>query len=121
MMKKKLYDKVMLLTRLKEEEVVVVREVKKHWEYLRSVVGTLEELSSQLSEGITQQGGTEALTGRGREGLLCLLRRRLPAVRAQQGAARTTYQCVLGLQGLSLDDSLTDNENLDNSSSDEEI
>lgn len=53
--KKRVYDKVMLLTRLKEEEVIVVREVKQHWEYLRSVVGMIEELSSQLSEGITQQ------------------------------------------------------------------
>ncbi|MEY6150785.1 hypothetical protein WJE43_25210 [Salmonella enterica subsp. enterica serovar Corvallis] len=120
MKKKKLYDKVMLLTRLKEEEVIVVQEVKQHWEYWRTVVGTLEELSSQLSEGITQQGSIEALMGRGREGLLSLLRRRLSAVRAQQGAARTTYQRVLGLQGLSLDDS-TDDENLDSSSSDEEI
>ena len=53
--KKSVYDKVMLLTRLKEEEVIVVHEVKQHWEYLRSVVGMIEELSSQLSEGITQQ------------------------------------------------------------------
>ncbi|MEQ2160158.1 hypothetical protein GOODEAATRI_030609 [Goodea atripinnis] len=121
MKKKKLYDKVKLLTRLKEEEVIVVREVKQYWEYWRTVVGTLEELSSQLSEGITQQGSIEALMRRGREGLLSLLRRRLSAVRAQQGAARTTYQRVLGLQGLSLDDSSTDDENLDSSSSDEEI
>ncbi|MED6278377.1 hypothetical protein CHARACLAT_023240 [Characodon lateralis] len=117
MKKKKLYDKVMLLTSLKEEEVIVVREVKQHWEYLRTVVGTLEE----LSEGITQQGSIEALMGRGRERLLSLLRRRLSAVRAQQGAARTTYQRVLGLQGLSLDDSSTDDDNLDSSSSDEDI
>ncbi|MEQ2282318.1 hypothetical protein AMECASPLE_039319 [Ameca splendens] len=80
MKKKKFYDKVMLLTRLKEEEVIVVREVEQHWEDLRTVVGTLEELFSQLSEGITQQGSIEALMGRGREGLLCLLRRRLSAV-----------------------------------------
>ncbi|XP_041841216.1 uncharacterized protein LOC121639787 [Melanotaenia boesemani] len=119
--KKRLYDKVMLLTRLKEEEVIVVREVKQHWEYLRSVVGILKQLCSQLSEGITQQSSTEALTERGREGLLCLLRRRLSAVQAQQGAARSIYQCVLGLQALSLDDDSTDEENLGSCSSDEEL
>ncbi|XP_029916449.1 uncharacterized protein LOC115365531 [Myripristis murdjan] len=119
--KKRVYDKVMLLTRLKEEEGIVVREVKQHWEYLRSVVGMMEDLSSQLSQGITQQSSTEALTGRGREGLFCLLRKRLSAVKAQQGAARTTYQRVLGLQALSLDDSSTDDEeNLDSSSSSDE-
>ena len=63
-------------------------------------------------------GSTEALTDRGREGLHCLLRRRLSAVQAQQSAACTTYQRVLGLQALSLDDSSTDDEeNFDNSSS----
>lgn len=153
--KKKVYDNVMLLTRLKEEEVIVVREVKQHWEYLRNTVGLIEELSSQLSEGKGQQrksffifylfiffcnlhgfpelvsfvyfllmslsGSTEALTERGREGLLCLLRRRLSAVKAQQDAARTTYQRALGLQALSLDDSSTDDEeNLDSSSSSDE-
>lgn len=53
--KKRVYDKVMLLSRLKEEEVIVVHEVQQHWEYLKSVVGMIKELSSQLSEGLTQQ------------------------------------------------------------------
>ncbi|XP_041825540.1 uncharacterized protein LOC121629810 [Melanotaenia boesemani] len=68
-----------------------------------------------------QAGSTEALMERGREGLLCLLRRRLSAVQAQQGAARSIYQCVLGLQALSLDDDSTDEENLGCCSSDEEL
>ncbi|KAK1905132.1 Cytotoxic T-lymphocyte protein 4, partial [Dissostichus eleginoides] len=68
--KQKVYDKVMLLTRLKEEAVILVHEVKKHWEYMRSVAGKIDHLSSQLSEGITGQSSTEALTERGHEGLL---------------------------------------------------
>lgn len=52
--KKQLFDKVMLLTRLKEEEVIVVREVKQHWEYLRSAAGMMQELTSQISEWITE-------------------------------------------------------------------
>ncbi|KAF3842433.1 hypothetical protein F7725_024384 [Dissostichus mawsoni] len=68
------YDKVMLLTRLKEEAVILVHEVKQHWEYMRSVAGKIDHLSSQLSEGITGQSSTEALTERGREGLLCVQR-----------------------------------------------
>ncbi|XP_034556273.1 uncharacterized protein LOC117824805 isoform X2 [Notolabrus celidotus] len=118
--KKRVHDKVMLLTRLKEEEVIVVREVKQHWEYMRSMI---EELSSHLSEGITQQSSAVALSERGREGLLCLLKRRLSVVQAQQGAARTIYQSVLGLQTVSVDDSSADEEeNLEtSSSSDEEL
>ncbi|KAI4793012.1 hypothetical protein KUCAC02_032990 [Chaenocephalus aceratus] len=65
--KKKVYDKVMLLTRLKEEAVILVHEVKQHWEYMRSVAGKIDHLSSQLSEGITGQSSTEALTERGQQ------------------------------------------------------
>ncbi|KAM8822281.1 uncharacterized protein ACB058_021519 [Synchiropus picturatus] len=115
--KKKVFDKVMLLNRLKEEEVIVVREVEQHWEYMRNMAGNIEEISSQLSEGITQQSGTEALTGIGREGRLCLLKRRLSAIQAQQGAARSTYERVFGSQALSLDDSSTDDEEPHDSSS----
>lgn len=53
--KKKVFDKVMLLNRLKEEEVIVVREVKQHLEYMRSLAGVLDKLSSQLSKGTTGQ------------------------------------------------------------------
>ncbi|XP_053699907.1 uncharacterized protein LOC128746703 [Synchiropus splendidus] len=35
--KKKVFDKVMLLNRLKEEEVIVVREVKQHWDYMTNM------------------------------------------------------------------------------------
>lgn len=48
--KKNVFDKVMLLARLKEEEVIVVREVKQHMEYMRSVAGLIEELTSKLTE-----------------------------------------------------------------------
>lgn len=48
--KKNVFDKVMLLARLTEEEVIVVREVKQHMEYLRSVAGIIEEFTFQLTE-----------------------------------------------------------------------
>ena len=48
--KKNGFDKVMLLSRLKEEEVIVVHEVKQHMEYMRSVAGLIEELTFQLTE-----------------------------------------------------------------------
>ncbi|XP_069378862.1 uncharacterized protein [Paralichthys olivaceus] len=113
--KKKVSDKVMLLSRLKEEVVIVVREVKQHWEYMRTMVG---ELSSQLSEAI---GSTEALTETGSEGLLCVLKRRLHEVQAQQAAAGRMYRHILEQQ-TSLDDTSSEEENLEsNSSTDEEL
>ncbi|KAI4824359.1 hypothetical protein KUCAC02_012877 [Chaenocephalus aceratus] len=119
--KKKVYDKVMLLTRLKEEAVILVHEVKQHWEYMRSVAGKIDHLSSQLSEGITGQNSTEALTERGREGLLCVLKKQLHKVKAQQAMARIAYQCILGQQTVSLDDSSEEQPSDSSSSTDEEL
>ncbi|KAI4815505.1 hypothetical protein KUCAC02_005647 [Chaenocephalus aceratus] len=119
--KKKVYDKVMLLTRLKEEAVILVHEVKQHWEYMRSVAGKIDHLSSQLSEGITGQSSTEALTERGREGLLCVLKKQLHKVKAQQAMARIAYQCILGQQTVSLDDSSEEQPSDSSSSTDEEL
>ncbi|KAI4801695.1 hypothetical protein KUCAC02_019573 [Chaenocephalus aceratus] len=119
--KKKVYDKVMLLTRLKEEAVILVHEVKQHWEYMRSVAGKIDHLSSQLSEGITGQSSTEALTERGREGLLCVLKKQLHQVKAQQAMARIAYQCILGQQTVSLDDSSEEQPSDSSSSTDEEL
>ncbi|KAK5889880.1 hypothetical protein CesoFtcFv8_013458 [Champsocephalus esox] len=119
--KKKVYDKVMLLTKLKEEAVILVHEVKQHWEYMRSVAGKIDHLSSQLSEGITGQSSTEALTERGREGLLCVLKKQLHKVKAQQAMARIAYQCILGQQTVSLDDSSEEQPSDSSSSTDEEL
>ncbi|KAK5895521.1 hypothetical protein CgunFtcFv8_009208 [Champsocephalus gunnari] len=119
--KKKVYDKVMLLTRLKEEAVILVHEVKQHWEYMRSVAGKIDHLSSQISEGITGQSSTEALTERGREGLLCVLKKQLHKVKAQQAMARIAYQCILGQQTVSLDDSSEEQPSDSSSSTDEEL
>lgn len=46
--KKNVFDKVILLARLKEE-FIVVREVKQHMEYMRSVAGLIEEFTFQLT------------------------------------------------------------------------
>lgn len=57
----------------------------------------------------------------GREGLLCVLKRRLCEVEAKLAKARTTYRSILGLQTLSLDD-FSEEKDLENTSStDEEL
>lgn len=94
----------MLLARLKEEEFIVVREVKQHMEYMRSVAGLTEEFTFQLTEDTNGKCSTEGLMEKGREGLLCVLKRRLHKVEAQLATARTTYKSILGLQTLPLDD-----------------
>ncbi|TKS92484.1 hypothetical protein D9C73_025314 [Collichthys lucidus] len=64
---------------------------------------------------------TEGFMEKGREGLLCVLKRRLCEVEAQMATARTAYKNILGLQTLSLDD-FSEEEDFENTSStDEEL
>ncbi|KAF4116508.1 hypothetical protein G5714_003997 [Onychostoma macrolepis] len=96
--KKNVFDKVMLLARLKEEEFIVVREVKQHMEYMRSVAGLIEEFTFQLTGDTNGKCSTEGLMEKGREGLLCVLKRRLCEVEAQLATARTTYKSFTNQQ-----------------------
>ncbi|XP_032365742.1 uncharacterized protein LOC116683353 [Etheostoma spectabile] len=64
---------------------------------------------------------TAGLMEKGREGLLCVLKRRLCEVEAQLATARTTYKSILGLQTLSLDDFSEEEDSENSSSSDEEL
>ncbi|ROJ66255.1 hypothetical protein DPX16_16518 [Anabarilius grahami] len=119
--KKNFFDKVMLLARLKEEEFIVVREVKQHMEYMKSVAGQIEEFTFQLTEDTNGKCSTEGLMENGREGLLCVLKRRLCEVAAQLATARTTYKSILGLQTLPLDDFSEEEDSENTSSTDEEL
>ncbi|KAL1261585.1 hypothetical protein QQF64_006850, partial [Cirrhinus molitorella] len=96
--KKNVFDKVMLLARLKEEEFIVVREVKQHMEYMRSVAGLIEEFTFQLTGDTNGKCSTEGLMEKGREGLLCVLKRRLCEVETQLATARTTYRSCTNQQ-----------------------
>lgn len=58
---------------------------------------------------------------KGREGLLCVLQRRLREVEAQLAKARTTYKSILGLQTLPLDDFSEEEDSENTSSTDEEL
>lgn len=49
--KKKVFDKVMLIQRLEEEQTIVVQEAKQHWLYLRSQEHKLNSLLDTIISG----------------------------------------------------------------------
>lgn len=50
--KKKVFDKVMLIQRLEEEQIILIQEAKQHWLYLRSQEHKLNGLlDSIISDG----------------------------------------------------------------------
>lgn len=47
--KKIAFDRVMLLRRLKEEELIVLKEVKQHWESLKRESENVQDLASHVA------------------------------------------------------------------------
>ncbi|XP_046893621.1 uncharacterized protein LOC124479116 isoform X2 [Hypomesus transpacificus] len=87
--KKKVFEKVMGIRRLEEEEVVLVKEMKQHWEYLKRRLEVLEQSIS---------GDCWNLSPKGRKGLQSLRQRKLTEMKSHQAVVRQTY-----LQHLHLD------------------
>ncbi|KAM9480587.1 uncharacterized protein ACWYII_007116 isoform 2-T2 [Salvelinus alpinus] len=82
-----------------EKERILVQEMKRHWGSLQRAVGTLEASSLHL------QGNAVELLERGRNGLLCLLKRRLREPTQDQDNSRNTdHKLILG-EGAIFDDS----------------
>ncbi|XP_062339663.1 uncharacterized protein LOC134038087 [Osmerus eperlanus] len=87
--KKKVFEKVMGIRRLEEEEVVLVKEMKQHWEYLKRRAEVLEQSIS---------GDCWNLSPKGRKGLQSLHQRKLTELKSHQAVVRQMY-----LQHLHLD------------------
>ncbi|XP_067103277.1 uncharacterized protein [Osmerus mordax] len=86
---KKVFEKVMGIRRLEEEEVVLVKEMKQHWEYLKRRAEVLEQSIS---------GDCWNLSPKGRKGLQSLHQRKLTELKSHQAVVRQMY-----LQHLHLD------------------
>lgn len=54
--KKIAFDRVMLLRRLKEEELIVLKEVKQHWESLKRESENVQDLASHVALELNRQG-----------------------------------------------------------------
>ncbi|KAJ8340638.1 hypothetical protein SKAU_G00352710 [Synaphobranchus kaupii] len=110
--KKRVFDKVMLLQRLREEKGILVREVKQHWGYLQNVTTALQELSMQVSDDLKSHSSSLKLSEGALQGLLCVLRRRLHELGFHQDAIRSTYVRALGQDASLLQDSLEEEDAL---------
>ncbi|XP_073731715.1 uncharacterized protein [Misgurnus anguillicaudatus] len=88
--KKKVFDKVMLIQRLEEEQTVLVQEAKQHWLNLRSQEHKLNSLLDTIISGVNPWN----LPDDGIQGLQCVLKRKLHQLRAHQDIVKTSYQAI---------------------------
>ncbi|MGH0160671.1 UNVERIFIED_CONTAM: hypothetical protein FKN15_039747 [Acipenser sinensis] len=123
--KKRVFNKVMLLRRLHEEEVILVRELKQHWQYLRRSAGTLRDFASQLSDDLSRhiiqklvylsmKGCPLGLAEEGYSGLHCVVQRRISELKSHQDNVRDTYSRIIGLDATILDEDI-ENEDFESS------
>ncbi|KAF4108224.1 hypothetical protein G5714_010983 [Onychostoma macrolepis] len=73
------FDRFMLLSRLKEEEQIIVIEVKQHWQSLKEAECSLRDLSVEIQNNNSDFELSEGSSN----GLLCLLKRKLEDLQFQ--------------------------------------
>lgn len=55
-LKRRLFDQVMLVRRMEEERLIIVKEMTQHCQYLRKALGKLDNLLRQVDEDIKNHG-----------------------------------------------------------------
>nr|XP_055065317.1 uncharacterized protein LOC129447577 isoform X3 [Misgurnus anguillicaudatus] len=99
-MKKKVFDKVMQLERLIEEEAILVEEMKQHWTLdLTRTYRALKNQASVLSEDLATQSYPSGLSVQAYHGLHSAVLQRLEELKTDLVAVKETYVTRHGNQG----------------------
>ncbi|RXN35009.1 hypothetical protein ROHU_003915 [Labeo rohita] len=92
--KKKLFDQLMLVSRLTEEKQILVKEMMQHCQYLKDSVAKVQSMMATVSV-CTQTGSyPNGFTEEGFKGLISL-KRKLHDLRLKQQTVACTYRGVL--------------------------
>ncbi|KAK0138712.1 hypothetical protein N1851_024746 [Merluccius polli] len=93
--KKKLFDQVMLASRLTEEKQILVKEMMQHCQYLKDSVAKVQSLMATVSVSTQTGSYPNGFTEEGSMGLIGLLKRRLQDLRLKQQTVTGTYRGIL--------------------------
>ncbi|KAJ8333370.1 hypothetical protein SKAU_G00413780 [Synaphobranchus kaupii] len=93
--KRLVFDKVMLVSRLEEEQPILVKEMSQHYSYLQKLEGTLKDLLNQTRQDILRQILPSGLTEAGSHGLCSVLQRRLHQLQKKQAEVKNTYSNII--------------------------
>ncbi|KAI7811312.1 hypothetical protein IRJ41_013022 [Triplophysa rosa] len=93
--KKKAFDQLMLFKRLKEEECIVLKEIKNHWKSLKRDFSVLNDLSRDVAVYVKKNDQDCWLSDSGVLGLTSLLKRKLYFLRDYMSSVRQLYCSVL--------------------------
>ncbi|XP_038849541.1 uncharacterized protein LOC120047975 [Salvelinus namaycush] len=94
--KKIAFDRVMLLSRLKEEELIVLKEVKQHWESLKRESENVQDFASHVALDLSRKSWKLNQSEAGSRGLFSMLQRRVSSLRRHQDTVNLIYSKAMG-------------------------
>ncbi|XP_071223903.1 uncharacterized protein [Salvelinus alpinus] len=106
--RKMAFDRVMLLRRLKEEELIVLKEVKQHWESLKRESENVQDLASHVALDLSRQSWQLNQSEAGSRGLFSMLQRRVSSLRRHQDSVKLIYSKAMGQDTSLLEDNFID-------------
>ncbi|KAM9560839.1 uncharacterized protein ACWYII_020663 isoform 1-T2 [Salvelinus alpinus] len=106
--KKIAFDRVMLLRRLKEEELIVLKEVKQHWESLKRESQNVQDLASHVALDLSRKSCQLNQSEAGSRGLFSMLQRRVSSLRRHQDSVKLIYSKAMGQDTSLLEDNFID-------------
>ncbi|XP_052445521.1 uncharacterized protein LOC127987303 isoform X1 [Carassius gibelio] len=94
-MKKKVFDKVMQLERLIEEEAILLEEMKQHWTHLTRTCRALKDQANVLADDLATQSYPSGLSGQAYHGLHSAVLQKCEEIKTDMVAVKETYSQIV--------------------------
>ncbi|RXN18986.1 hypothetical protein ROHU_007557 [Labeo rohita] len=92
-LKRRLFDQVMLVRRLEEEKIIIIKEMPPHYQHLKKVLDKLDRLLGETEEMKIHDSPRE-LTREGQKGLYCFILHKRHVLQQKLAAVTSTYASV---------------------------
>ncbi|KAK0156220.1 hypothetical protein N1851_000502 [Merluccius polli] len=93
-LKRRLFDQVMLVRRMEEERLIIVKEMTQHCHYLRKALDKLNHLLHHMDEDIKNHMSSAKITEEGYRGLQCCLLHKRHLLQKKLSTVTSTYALV---------------------------
>ncbi|XP_026105141.1 uncharacterized protein LOC113076671 [Carassius auratus] len=94
-MKKKVFDRVMQLERLIEEEAILLEEMKQHWTHLTRTCRALKDQANVLADDLATQSYPSGLSGQAYHGLHSAVLQKCEEIKTDMVAVKETYSQIV--------------------------
>ncbi|XP_077078810.1 uncharacterized protein LOC143732013 isoform X5 [Siphateles boraxobius] len=93
-LKRRVFDQVMLVRRMEEEKIIIVKEMTQHYQHLKKTLEKLDSLLQETKEDIKIHNPPRELTEEGHRGLYCCILHKRHILQQKLAAVTSTYGSV---------------------------